>query len=144
MSRACVLDASVVARFWFDERDATSADAAAVFLVAGTSGQLVLHAPDLMLSEVGNVLWKAARFQGWPAAAARRAVTQLPALGFELHPAGRDLEAALAIALDHGVTVYDALYLALARRLGVPLYTADAKLVRRVGRDFPEVQALTA
>jgi predicted nucleic acid-binding protein len=144
MSHACVLDASVVARFWFDEGDASLADAAAAFLVARATDRVELHAPELMLCEVGNVLWKAARFQGWPSAAARRAVSQLPDIGFEIHSASADLDAAVGIALDYGVTVYDALYLALARRLAAPLYTADARLVRAVGADFPEAQLLTA
>lgn len=144
MSSACVLDASVVARFWFDEQDIELARAAAVFLQARAEGRIDIHAPDLMLCEVGNVLWKMVRFEGWPPVAARRAAKQLLGLGFRLHPAGRDLETALAVSLDHGVTVYDALYVALARRLGVPLFTADQRLVRSIGKDFPEVRPLTA
>ena len=144
MSPACVLDASVVARFWFAEDDIELADAAVALLRACAGGQISLHAPELMLSEVGNVLWKLSRFRGWPPVAARRAVAQLPEIGFELHPAARDLEAALDVALDHGVTVYDSLYVALARRLGVPLYTTDSKLVRAVRGEFPEVRLLTA
>jgi predicted nucleic acid-binding protein len=35
---------------------------------------------------------------------------------------------ALAIALAYGVTAYDGCYLALARRLGIPLLSADVKL----------------
>jgi predicted nucleic acid-binding protein len=144
MSPIGVLDASVVARFWFSEQDVELADAAYAFLRARAEGRIELHAPDLMLVEVGNALWKMARFQGWPLAAARSAASQLPGLGFELHPAERDLVAAVDIALDHGVTVYDALYVSLARRLGAPLYTTDQRLVRSVGRDFPEVRPLTA
>ena len=144
MSPICVLDASVVARFWFDQNDVDLADAAAGFLRARAEGRVELHAPDLMLCEVGNVLWKMSRIHGWPAVAARRAASQLPGLGFELHPSDRDLPSAVDIALDHGITVYDALYVSLARRLGAPLYTTDRKLVRSLGGDFPEVKLLTA
>jgi predicted nucleic acid-binding protein len=144
MTRACVLDASVVARFWFDDDDLDLAGAAAGFLAAHAAGKLAIHAPDLLLGEVGNALWKMARFHGWPPVAARRAASQLAALDFHLHPAGRDLEAAVDVALDHGTTVYDALYLALARRIGAPCYTADRKLVRAVGRDFPELRLVRA
>ena len=37
-------------------------------------------------------------------------------------------EAVLALARTHGLTVYDAAYLELARRLGAPLATLDRKL----------------
>jgi predicted nucleic acid-binding protein len=46
----------------------------------------------------------------------------------------------LAIALEHDVTAYDGCYLALARRLGLPLLSADAKLLApRVRRAFDVV-----
>jgi len=49
-------------------------------------------------------------------------------------------EARLASAIDHpnDCAIYDALYLALAQRLGSPFITADYKLYRSV-RHLPEV-----
>ena len=43
-----------------------------------------------------------------------------------LEPETDYLEAALQLALDHGVTLYDSLYLAQARRLG-ELLTSDER-----------------
>lgn len=39
-----------------------------------------------------------------------------------------DGEAVLSMALDHGVSAYDAQFLVVARDLGVPLVTADRRL----------------
>jgi predicted nucleic acid-binding protein len=36
--------------------------------------------------------------------------------------------AALSIAVSYDITAYDACYIALAQRLGIPLITADQKL----------------
>ncbi|HJW83846.1 MAG TPA: type II toxin-antitoxin system VapC family toxin, partial [Anaerolineae bacterium] len=38
----------------------------------------------------------------------------------------------LTIAIAHGVTAYDACYIALAQQLGTPCVTADEKLARQV------------
>jgi predicted nucleic acid-binding protein len=42
-------------------------------------------------------------------------------------------EDALALALEHGATTYDAASVALAQKLSLPLFTADEALVRRPG-----------
>jgi predicted nucleic acid-binding protein len=41
------------------------------------------------------------------------------------------------IALEHNRSVYDASYLALAATSGLPMITADERLVRAVGSRFP-------
>jgi len=43
------------------------------------------------------------------------------------------LRAALEYSLARGVTVYDALYIVLARSLGTVVYTADERLVKSLG-----------
>jgi predicted nucleic acid-binding protein len=54
-----------------------------------------------------------------------------PARVIEVVPAGVDLlKKANAIAGGYGVTVYDALYVALAELRGYPLITADERLLR--------------
>lgn len=57
---------------------------------------------------------------------ARRAVADLQALGVHLEPA--DPAGVLALALETGLTAYDAAYLWLARESGAELVTLDAQL----------------
>ena len=49
-------------------------------------------------------------------------------LSLDLRRVEVDHEAALRLALETGLTTYDASYLSLARSLGVPLITFDAQL----------------
>jgi len=142
MTPACVLDASVVVKWWFSEDDVFLADAARTFLKAYCEGDLDIHAPDLLYAEVGNVLWKATRLRNWPPMAARQAVRDLVALGLSAHPMSGLLPAAFELASTYGITVYDASYVFLARRLEIPCYTADRRLIRAVGDSIPEVQEL--
>jgi len=58
-------------------------------------------------------------------------LTRLKALPIDIAPEGRaDTLALPALALKHGLTNYDAAYLALALRLALPLATTDADLLR--------------
>ena len=143
MTPACVLDASVVVKWWFSEDDVVLADTARTFLKAYSAGDLEIHAPDLLFAEVGNVLWKATRLRDWPPLAARQAVKDLVGLGLSSHPMSGLLPGAFELAAAYGITVYDASYVALARRLGVPCYTADRRLIRAVGDSIPEVRELS-
>ena len=142
MMPACVLDASVVVKWWFSEDDVVLANAARTFLKAYSAGDLEIHAPDLLFAEVGNVLWKATRLRDWPPLAARQAIKDLVGLGLSSHSMSGLLPGAFELAAAYGITVYDASYLALARRLGLPCYTADRRLIRAVGDSIPEVREL--
>ena len=62
---------------------------------------------------------------------------------FTLHELSGELSSkTLEVAMRKGVTVYDASYVALAELLGTVAYTADERLLRKVGdrakhvRDF--------
>jgi predicted nucleic acid-binding protein len=140
----CVLDASVVARWWLPE-DATDRDACAAAIElfgAYTHGKIEVHAPELLLGEVANVFWKAVEFREWPVEAARRAVRDLLDLPIHVHPCTEVLAEATELALLLRVTVYDALYVAVARQTTLPFYTTDRKLIRAVSAAAPEVRAL--
>ena len=93
--------------------------------------QVVMHAPHLIDAEVGNVLRRRAAsgaIEPDNAAAALRALGTLVD-----RPLPARLVAPTAWALRGNVTYYDALYVALAARLGYPLLTADARLARAPG-----------
>jgi predicted nucleic acid-binding protein len=46
----------------------------------------------------------------------------------------RALHETVSVAREHGITAYDAAYLELAMRLGLPLATGDRKLGRAAAR----------
>jgi predicted nucleic acid-binding protein len=58
---ACVLDASVAAKWFLPGARETLAAEAAEVLEAYAAGRLRLLVPDLFWPEVGNILWKAVR-----------------------------------------------------------------------------------
>jgi predicted nucleic acid-binding protein len=86
------------------------------------------HAPHLVDAEVGSVLRRrvaAGAIDVDSAAAALRAVKGLIT---DRYPHTTCAEVAWTLRND--ATYYDALYVALAARLGYPLLTADARLAR--------------
>lgn len=101
----------------------------------GTSEALALVgnrllAPALLQAEVANILWKKVRRGELSANEAGIAARLLAKSAVEFCPPNHDLTKVLelALALDH--PAYDCVYLALAEERGVPMITADEKLIR--------------
>ena len=90
-----------------------------------------LFAPDLLIAECANALWKKVRRSELTAAEAQFAARLLARADVELAPMRSLLEpaAALAIAIDH--PAYDCIYLALAESLSCNFVTADQRLQTR-------------
>jgi len=112
------------------------ASALVLALVGKDEGSLTLrarlpamrqHAPHLIDAEVGNVLWRHLRAGLVSAAEASTALRSLRALVQQRYPHAGPL-AELAWKYRDNVSFYDALYVALAAQLGVPLLTADVRL----------------
>lgn len=87
------------------------------------------HAPHLIDAEVGNVLRRHEQGGRISSAEARSALDAARVLVEHRYPHAGPL-AELAWTWRANVSFYDALYVALAVRLGVPLITADARLSR--------------
>jgi len=122
-----VVDASVVLTWLLQEPVPPTAQR---MLDDHVSGHHPAVAPDLLTYEVANIL---ARGADLSAAAATEGFHRFRALEIETFALGAGEQAsALALALQHRLTVYDASYLALAEALGVRFATADRKLARRV------------
>lgn len=122
---ALVLDASVALK-WIIEEEGT--DAAIALL------DQPLHAPDLLVPECVNALWKKVRRQEVAAGEIQVFERAIGAMEVTLH-ASRSLAARalqLAVAMDHAG--YDCFYLALAERLKLPLVTADRRLQSKLLR----------
>ena len=95
-------------------------------------GEMRLLAPDFILTECANVLWRHARRGNSAAADAMAALDVLRGHEIALTPQGELVDAALGFAVTYGSSVYDALYCALAQREGAVLITADGRLVNQV------------
>jgi predicted nucleic acid-binding protein len=87
-----------------------------------------LFAPDLLVAECANILWKKTRRNELTLQEALLAARLLQRADIELVPMLALLEPAtrLAIAMDH--PAYDCAYLALAEDLSCDLVTADQRL----------------
>ncbi len=123
-----VLDASVAAAWLLPERDSDAAEA----LIAGLSGRPPV--PSLFWHEARNILIMAERRGRLLAGEAAAAMGRLRRLPLEDAGSGSD-GAVLALAMAHGLTAYDAAYLALARERGLPLATLDQKLAAAAHRE---------
>lgn len=90
----------------------------------------VLHAPDFLLLEAANVLWTKVRRGALSRPDADAAFQTLAAVPMVLTPLAELIPPARSLAFALDLTVYDAVYAALAQQLACPLATADAALAR--------------
>ncbi|HLM56801.1 MAG TPA: type II toxin-antitoxin system VapC family toxin [Pyrinomonadaceae bacterium] len=87
----------------------------------------ILYAPELLLSEVGNILWKKTRLKEITEAEAFQIALELKQAPITLISALDVFPDALTLAQSTGRTVYDCMYLAAAIKQGCQLVTADRK-----------------
>lgn len=93
-------------------------------------GSDVVLAPDLMLVESANVLLRKTRRGELSSGEALEIIGAIACLPVRIEPHASHLVAAFSLAETHALTVYDALYLALAQRHGARLITCDDQLDR--------------
>ena len=122
-----VVDASVAIKWFLPE---IHSDAALRLL----AGEHSLHAPDLIFSEFGNVLWKRFRKREISKAEANATIEALLSVPLRVQSSQSLIPLALEIACGENCTVYDSLYLAAAIVHQFPFVTADAKLYRALRR----------
>ena len=140
MSLDCVIDASVGVKLFLVEPLSEQADA--LFAHAAEDPSAQLCAPDLFFVECASILWKYVRWHGYPVENAYKDIADL--LRLPLHAASVQelVSEAMALAIAHRITAYDALYVALSRQLALPLVTADELLVRRLEGSLLDVRWL--
>ncbi len=130
-----VLDASVVAKLLVEEPGSAEARAL-VSEIASAS------APDLLIAEVGNMLWRRVRAGTTPREAVGELLRIVPTIVADLLPLRPLGPAALQIAVRREHPIYDCFYLALAQREGLPLATADRRLARLAEAEGSEVRLI--
>lgn len=132
-----VADASVVVKWFLPEEDSEKA----LHVRDGfVREDYWLTAPDLLLSELGNVLWK--RRDILDENAGLDIIAELLALGIRFEPAEKTIGRAYELARQHNRTVYDAMYLALAESHDCEMLTADERLYNAVADHLPYVRWL--
>jgi predicted nucleic acid-binding protein len=131
-----VLDASVAAK-WVLDSEAHKEQADALY-DAHCDGAVFFTAPDFFWFEIANVLWKAARRRRLSKSQATSDLIKLEqSVSISTVSSVALREDALTIALEYNCAVYDAGYLALAMNSGLPMITADERLVRSLAARFP-------
>jgi predicted nucleic acid-binding protein len=134
--RGHVLDASVAVKWVLDD-EPHKAQAKSLF-AEHKAGIVFFTAPDFFWFELASVLWKAGRRRRLSKSLASEALAYLTST-VSLPTASSLLlrDDALSIALEYNCAVYDAAYLALAMNSGLPMITADERLVRSLAARFP-------
>lgn len=131
---AIVCDASVLVKWFVDEPGPDLAPARAL-LAAVESDRASVCVHELAYLEIGNVL---AVKRGWGADRIERVMRVLRVVTGT--PEGLDppaLADTVRLSAAHGLTVYDASYWALARRLDASLVTADQALLAAEAGETP-------
>ncbi len=120
-----VVDAGVAAKWLVAEPDS---EIAAMLL----DGSFDLQAPRLLVSEIGNMLWRMAvngSIEEYEAARLAAALLDVP---LQWRDDERTCVEAVRIAVELGHPAYDCMYLALASLIGSQVVTADKRFVSAV------------
>jgi predicted nucleic acid-binding protein len=122
-----VIDASVAIK-WIVEEEGT-------FEALAILEKAKLSAPDLLIAECANILWKKVRREELSEDEAQIGARLLEQADIEILPTRHMLGSAtsLAVELDH--PAYDCIYLALAVERDWQFATADERFQRRVRED---------
>ena len=120
MTATKVVDASAIAALLYGEPEGQR--------IADAIGGHRLMAPALLPFELANVCWKKCKRDSSNRFALVSAFALLDRLMIEMHRV--DFDAVLSLALDSGLTTYDASYLWLSRKLSLELVTLDRTQAR--------------
>jgi predicted nucleic acid-binding protein len=130
MATAFVLDASAVIRL-------ITHDISSAHLADQLHQAAFVVAPELMLTEVANALWKLQRSGSLSGLDPQLLLADARDLVDQVEPDRHLQMEALALACHWDHPVYDCLYLALARREAARLLTADQRLQRLAAQVMP-------
>jgi predicted nucleic acid-binding protein len=127
--KSAVIDASVLVRATI-EGDRAALD----WLRRAESGEIVGLTPDLIWAEYANALNGYVRHALLGAGDARQLLEEALQLPLTTYPIVELALAALVVAVERGLSAYDASYVALAEAHEARLITADARLASAYAR----------
>jgi len=128
---ACVIDASIALSWCFEDEATPETDR--LFECVRDEGAVV---PGLWHLELGNVLLQAEkrkRITMEDVATRLRLISVLP-IRIDPETSAKAWQDTLSLARVEGLTIYDAAYLELAIRSGLPLLTKDEQLAQAARR----------
>lgn len=126
-----VVDASVVVKWLLTEPDSAAAiEQRRQWHAEG----VVPAAPDFLLIELHNILWK--KLQRGEITPDAPILSYAPTFGLDVNwfPFEPILPLAWNLSVRYAVSIYDALYAGLAQHLQATFFTADARLAERLGK----------
>jgi len=135
-----IVDASVAVKWVLVE---PGGDQALALLRSFAAGETDLIAPRLIQEEVASALAKRFRRRQISSAQAENAFAEFLEHRPGLMDTSDDLRRALALSLEHQISLWDSVYLALAIRTRADLITADQRFYRSVSRHYPFVRLLS-
>lgn len=138
MTRTYCVDSSVAFK-WFAPAEEPGLEEALEILRSHRDNEVALLAPAIMRIEVANAL----RYSGYAAEDLRGAVEDLTQFHIEFVDADDAvLSHAGELALEYGLSVYDALFLAVAIERDCVLITADRKAFGSLPASLCEIRLL--
>ena len=124
--KAYVIDASIAVKWIVDESGTTDALA--------LRGKARLIAPELLVAECANILWKKVRRNELSKEQALLAGRLLEGADVELLSTRSLLDTATSIAIELDHPAYGCLYMALAAATDCRFVTADERLLRKLAQ----------
>ncbi|MBI3273622.1 MAG: type II toxin-antitoxin system VapC family toxin [Candidatus Colwellbacteria bacterium] len=126
-----VLDASVILKWLLPE---TGSENALRFRDQHISGEERIIVPSLVFYEIANVLRYHTKISDEELVSLFEIFNDLELIA--INPAFSDMTDTMLYARHKNVSVYDAVYVVLAKRLDCSLVTADERLARMVNEPF--------
>lgn len=132
---SCVVDANVALKLFFEQAGSERAEALFAHLEADVRTRF--YVPDFFYAECATAFATYVRQTDYTPEQARQDMGELLALALHVVPTVDLATQALDIALTHGLSGYDAFYVALSDRVALSLITADERMVRALaGKPF--------
>lgn len=101
--------------------------------------QTKIFVPDLFYIECANILWKCVRAKLYAAADVPADLATLKTFPLGVVSNADLMEEAVSIGYSHGISAYDASYVALSNQVGATLLTLDQRLVNALANTTYDV-----
>jgi predicted nucleic acid-binding protein len=129
MPLTLVVDANVIIKPYIPE---ILSDIAESFFIRLEKREIFLAVPDLIYSEIGNILWKKHGIEELTISEIEEISREILSLPLKVISSKTILQLAIDLGISFDITVYDAMYVAVAKIHATKLITADKKLVDKL------------